>query len=91
MILAYNKATFLGFVLSKLKDPITNLRDAARRWWDSSEIKFAQVVVVFSHGSLSLKDLNGNGRLVVGRGGENLGLLRWDHGVTGELRQKIEI
>ena len=63
------------------------LRDAARCWRDSSEIKFAQVVVVLSHGSFTLKDLNGHGRLVVGSSGENLRLLRGDHSVTAARKK----
>ena len=41
-------------------------------------------MVVLGHGSLSFKDLNGDSVLVVCSGREDLGLLGWDHGVTGD-------
>ena len=34
-----------------------DLRDPSRRWWDAREVKLAQLVVVLSHGALSLVHL----------------------------------
>merc|ERR1719264_1188695 len=48
---------------------------------DSGQIELAEVVVVLRHGPLALVDLDSNGGLVVGIGGEGLGLLGWDGGV----------
>jgi hypothetical protein len=39
-------------------------------------------MVVFGHWALSFEDLDGDGVLVVGSGGENLRFLGWDDSVT---------
>merc|ERR1711944_64271 len=52
-----------------------NLRNSTRSWWDSSEVKLAKKVVIPCHGSLPLKHLDRDGRLVVRVGREGLSLL----------------
>merc|ERR1719193_1389571 len=58
-----------------------DLRNSSRGWWNTSEVKFAKVVIILGHGSLALVHLDGHGRLVVRVGGECLGLLGGDGGV----------
>lgn len=41
-------------------------------------------MVVLGHGAFTFHDLNGHGWLVVGGCAENLGLLGWDDGVSGD-------
>ena len=41
-------------------------------------------MVILCHRSLSFKDLDGDGVLIVCGGREDLGLLGWDDGVTGD-------
>lgn len=50
---------------------------------DVGQIKLAQHVVIFRHGSFTLVDLNLNGRLVVDGGGEDLRFLGGDDRVSG--------
>merc|ERR1711937_725338 len=59
-----------------------NLGHAAWRGRDVVEVKLAQEVVVLCHGALALKDLDGDGGLVVCGGGEDLGLLCGDNRVA---------
>mmetsp|Transcript_35145 Transcript_35145/g.76200 ORF Transcript_35145/g.76200 Transcript_35145/m.76200 type:complete len:265 (-) Transcript_35145:1316-2110(-) len=49
---------------------------------DAVEVELSKDVVVARHGTLALKDLDENAGLVVGVGGEGLGLLGGDGGVT---------
>merc|ERR1719433_1443958 len=51
---------------------------------NSPELELAKEMVIFSHWSLALVDLDVHGRLVVLVGGEDLRLLRWDHGVAAD-------
>merc|ERR1719154_795612 len=52
-----------------------NLRDASRCWRDGSQVEFSKEMIVLGHGPLALVHLDGDGGLVVGVGGEGLGLL----------------
>jgi len=54
------------------------LGDATRRSWDTGELELAEEVVVLGKSALSLVDLDGDGGLVIGGGGEGLGLLGGD-------------
>merc|ERR1719367_1169060 len=60
-----------------------NLRNTSWCWWDSGDVELSKKMVVLGHGSLSLVDLDGDGVLVVGGGGEDLALLGGDDGVPG--------
>ena len=51
---------------------------------DASEFELAQQVVVLGEGAFTLKDLDQDGGLVVGGGGEDLALAGGDNGVTGD-------
>ena len=55
-------------------------------WWNTSQIKLAEQMIVPGHGSLTLVHLDGDGGLVVGVGGEGLGLLGGDGGVPLDER-----
>ena len=46
------------------------------------KLEFAEVVVVLSHGALTLENLDEDDGLVIGSGGEDLGLLGGDSGTT---------
>merc|ERR1719250_319622 len=52
-----------------------NLWHSSWSWWDPSQVKLAQKMIVLGHGSLPFKDLDSNSWLVVTIGGEYLGLL----------------
>merc|ERR1712202_93335 len=58
-----------------------NLRNASWCRGDSSQVKLSKEMIVLSHCPLTLVHLDGDGRLVVGIGGESLGLLSGDGGV----------
>jgi hypothetical protein len=58
------------------------LRNATRSRGDSGEFELAEEVVILGAGTLTLVDLNEDTRLVVGVGGESLGLLSGNSGVT---------
>merc|ERR1712033_22802 len=58
-----------------------DLRNSSWSWRNSSEVELAEKMVILGHGSLSLIHLDGDSWLVVGVGGEGLGLLGWDGGV----------
>ena len=49
---------------------------------NASELELAEEVVVLGQGTFTLEDLNQDGRLVVGSGGEDLALAGGDDGVT---------
>ena len=49
-----------------------DLRHAPRRWRDAFKVELAQESVVGAHFALALKDADGNRRLVVVGGAENL-------------------
>ena len=55
-----------------------DLRNSSGSRGDSVKIELAQKMIVRSHWSLSLEDLNLDSWLVVSVGGEDLGLLNWD-------------
>merc|ERR1719228_199506 len=59
-----------------------NLWHATRCRWDTSQVKLTKQVVILGHSSLALVHLDGDGRLVVAVGGEGLGLLGGDGGVS---------
>merc|ERR1719474_1152841 len=63
-----------------------NLGNSSGGWRNSSQIELAKVVVVLCHGPLVLVHLDGDSRLVVGVGGEGLGLLGGDGGVPLDQR-----
>merc|ERR1719429_257599 len=63
-----------------------NLRHSSWSWRNSSQIKLTQEMIVLGHGSLALVHLDGDGGLVVGVGGEGLGLLGGDGGVPLDER-----
>merc|ERR1719474_1855690 len=63
-----------------------NLGNSSGGWRNSSQIELAKVVVVLGHGPLTLVHLDGDSRLVVGVGGEGLGLLGGDGGVPLDQR-----
>ena len=58
------------------------LRHAAAGRGDAVEVEAAEALVVRGHFALALKDVDLNGGLVVGRGGEHLALSRRDGGVA---------
>lgn len=60
-----------------------NLGDTARSGGDAGELELAHQVVVLGALTLTLEDLDKHTRLVVGEGGEDLGLLGGDGGVAG--------
>merc|ERR1719154_680463 len=62
-----------------------DLRDASWCWRDGSQVELAKEMVVLGHGPLALVHLDGDGGLVVGVGGEGLGLLGGDGGVPLSL------
>ena len=51
---------------------------------DASELELAKEVVVLGEGAFSLKDLDQDGGLVIGGGGEDLALAGGDGGTTGD-------
>ena len=59
-----------------------DLRHAAGRRSDAGELELAQRLVVGSHFTLALQDMNLNGGLAVRSGGEDLALMRRDGGVA---------
>merc|ERR1719329_1881324 len=61
-----------------------NLRLSSRSWRDSSKLELSKQVVVLSHRSLTLEDLDVHGRLVVLVGGEDLRLLGGNHCVAAD-------
>merc|ERR1719231_1950680 len=61
-----------------------DLGHAAGHGWDAGQVELAQLVVVLGAGALALEDLDGHSRLVVGVGGEGLGLLGGHGGVAGD-------
>merc|ERR1719431_717695 len=63
-----------------------NLRNSTWCRRDAGKVELAQEVVVLSHCPLSLVDLDGDGRLVVGVGGEGLSLLSGDGSVPFNQR-----
>merc|ERR1719379_1136813 len=64
-----------------------DLRLSTRGRGDARHVELAELVVVLRHRTLALEDLDGHGRLVVLVRGEDLALLRRDHGVArDELR-----
>ena len=65
-----------------------DLRHAAAGRGDAVELEAAEALVVSGHLTLALQDVDLNGGLVVGRGGEHLALLGRDGGVAlDELRE----
>ena len=50
--------------------------------WNSIKVEFSKQVVILGHGTFSLKDLDQHTRLVIGVGGESLGLLGGNGSVT---------
>merc|ERR550514_2491856 len=61
---------------------VTSIWHATRSRRDASELELAEKVVVLGAGALALVHLDQHTRLVVGVGGEGLGLLGWHGGVT---------
>jgi hypothetical protein len=59
-----------------------DLRNTTGRRRNAGELELAHKVVVLSTGTLTLEDLDEDTRLVVGEGGEGLGLLGGDGGVA---------
>ena len=59
-----------------------NLRDTALSSRDASKVELTKALVVRSHLTLALKDVNLNGGLVISCGGVNLCAGSWDSGVT---------
>jgi hypothetical protein len=64
-----------------------NLRCAAWRRRNAGQVKFPQQMVVLGHGSLALEYLDGDRRLVVAVGGEDLRLFGGDGGVPLDERR----
>merc|ERR1719397_1077475 len=60
---------------------VTSTWNAPGRWGDVGEVELAKLVVVLGHWPLALEHLDGDGVLVVGGGGEDLGLLGGDDSV----------
>ena len=58
-----------------------DLWNASWCWWDAGNVELSKKMVIFGHGSLSFVDLDGDGVLVVGSGGEDLALLGGNDGV----------
>ena len=63
-----------------------NLRDTTGHGRNAVEVELAEKVVVLGHGTLTLVDLNEDTGLVILIGGEDLGLLGGNGGVTGDKR-----
>merc|ERR1719474_1781427 len=63
-----------------------DLGNSSGGWRNSGQIELAKVVVVLGHGPLALVHLDGDSWLVVGVGGEGLGLLCGDGGVPPDQR-----
>jgi hypothetical protein len=61
-----------------------NLRDTTGRGRNTSELEFAEKVVVFGQRTFTLIDLDEDSGLVVGGSGEDLALLSGDDSVTGD-------
>jgi hypothetical protein len=59
-----------------------DLGNTSRGRGDTGELELSEEVVVLSSGSLSLEDLDEDSGLVVGVGGEDLGLLGGNGGVS---------
>merc|ERR550534_1371800 len=59
-----------------------DLGNTSWSWGDLGEIELAEDVVVLGHGSFTFEDLDEDTGLVVGVGGEGLGLLGGDGGVS---------
>ncbi|EJY57529.1 AAEL016995-PA [Aedes aegypti] len=59
-----------------------NLGYTAGSWWDSGQFELAEQVVVLGHGTFTFEHLDQHTGLVVRVGGEGLGLLGWNGGVT---------
>jgi hypothetical protein len=59
-----------------------DLRNSSWSRGDSVEVELTQQVVVGGHWSLSFEDLDLDSWLVISVGGENLGLLNWNGGVS---------
>lgn len=60
-----------------------NLRNTPRGRGNIVQVEFTEEVVVLGHGSLTLVNLDPDGGLVVGRSGEDLGLLGRNNRVSG--------
>jgi hypothetical protein len=60
-----------------------DLGNTTRSRRNTSEFELAEEVVVLGERTFTLEDLNKNGRLVVGSGGEDLALLGGDDSVAG--------
>ena len=58
------------------------MRLVTRHGWDAIKVELAEKVVVTSHGSLSLKNLDEDARLVIRAGGEGLGRLGGGSGIA---------
>jgi len=61
-----------------------DLGDTLVRRGDTRELEVSEELAVSNHGSLSLVDLDLDSGLTVGGGGESLGLLGRDGGVSGD-------
>lgn len=59
-----------------------DLRNTAGCRWNTGKLELSEKVVVLGAGTLTLEDLDKDTRLVVGEGGEGLGLLGGDSGVA---------
>ncbi|PVD38087.1 hypothetical protein C0Q70_00698 [Pomacea canaliculata] len=59
-----------------------DLRNTSRGGWDARQFEATQQVVVFCQGALTFVHLDGDGRLVVGVGGEDLRCLVWNCSVA---------
>jgi hypothetical protein len=51
------------------------------RWW-KKQVEAPKQVVILGHGTLTFEDLDGHGRLVIGKRGEGLLLLAGDGSVS---------
>lgn len=60
------------------------MRNATRCRGDTVKIELAEEVVILGQRTLALVDLDGDGGLVIGGGGEGLSLLGGDDSVTGD-------
>merc|ERR1719319_1372136 len=72
--------SFVMVIFSLLPVPLSS----AGTWGDVVEVELTELVVVFGHGPLSFKHLDGHRVLVVSGRGEHLGLLGWDNSVPGD-------
>ncbi|KAF5326355.1 hypothetical protein D9611_000923 [Ephemerocybe angulata] len=61
-----------------------DLRNTTGRRGDAGKLELAEMVVVLGERTFTLEDLDKDGRLVVGGGGEDLALPGGDDGVTGD-------